>query len=193
MNGDYWWFRALALLMFVVLHVYWRIADKGLDNFFQRGRVSLNNCLNKSALSYFQFIVVLQLLGVILFQLPTLPPFVPLTGLTIMFIGLLLCLSARHALGKNWTNAKDYHTKNPSQLITRGIYASIRHPIYLGVTLMITGGELITANALIILLPLVYIWAYQQAKREEVLLTNHFGNTFIAYQNATAMFIPHVF
>lgn len=190
-NPDYL-VRLVAIFLFIVLHAYWRIADKGIGDVFEFKTRSFKDIFNKPALSYFQVIVVMQLLGINILPLKYFNYFQQLLGLVIMLLGLILCITARRTLGDNWTNAKDYEAKKTHSLVTNGIYGVIRHPIYLGVTLIITGGEVVSTSYLIIFLPFVYYWVYKQAKKEEVMLGDYFGRKYQKYLKSTSMFIPSI-
>ena len=55
----------------------------------------------------------------------------------VTFLGLLLTLWARVVLGGNWSSGVAF--KEQHELIERGPYAYVRHPIYSGVLLMFLG------------------------------------------------------
>ena len=125
--------RIVAITLFIILHSYWRLKDKGIEKALDFGKNPLQSIFHKSALSYAQVIVLLQLTGLRIFPFPSFPPVLQLVTVSVSVTGLTICIVARRALGNNWINAKDYQLcKNP-QLVTNGVYTYIRHPIYLGV------------------------------------------------------------
>src|SRR6266852_5383984 len=58
-------------------------------------------------------------------------------GLTLTAAGLLLCIWARRTLGDYWSDKVALRVDH--QLIRRGAYAHLRHPIYSGVLLAVVG------------------------------------------------------
>ena len=136
--------------------------------------------------------VLLQLIGLEILPLPSLHPILQIVAITLSCTGLALCITARHTLGNNWTNAKDYEQANNHRLVTIGIYRYIRHPIYVGLIIMLTGAEMLAQSYLIVLLPLVYLWTYRQAKKEENMLLERFRGQFTAYKAKTKIFVPYI-
>lgn len=191
MNDLNFYFRITAILVFAILHSYWRIADKGFSKALEF-KNPLASLFEKSFLSYAQFIVVLQLAGLSLFPKPQFPIIIQVLAILVCFTGLVVCIAARRTLGKNWTNAKDYKNSSTAHLVSSGIYSYIRHPIYLGLSLVFTGSEILANSYLIILLPLLYFWFYNQAKKEEGLLLVRFGKQYKNYLSKTKMFLPYL-
>ncbi len=60
-----------------------------------------------------------------------------ITGVTINIAGLFLWWSARLTLGKNWSTG--FGRPQIKQLVTRGIYSKINHPLYWGINLTLIG------------------------------------------------------
>lgn len=52
------------------------------------------------------------------------------TGAVLCVAGLAFCIWARFTLGRNWSGVVTF--KGGHELITRGPYALVRHPIYTG-------------------------------------------------------------
>jgi protein-S-isoprenylcysteine O-methyltransferase Ste14 len=104
-------------------------------------------------------------------------------------LGLLFAVWARLILGTNWSGSVTIKTNH--QLIRRGPYRWIRHPIYTGMlaallaTAMIQGllsGMVGFAFALLAL--------YRKARREESFLAQEFGEGFVEHRQHTGMFLP---
>lgn len=71
-------------------------------------------------------------------------------------------------------------------LVTTGVYAKIRHPMYTGIILMHLGFPLLTAAALTLLsaalwIPLILLWRHW----EEVRLEERFGDEYRRYRART--------
>ena len=106
--------------------------------------------------------------------------------------GLMVAIAARRTLAGNWSRAVAF--KEDHELITTGLYRSVRHPIYTGVLLMILGTALCvgTPSAGIgFLIMVLAIWFKLRA--EEALLSEHFPREYPAYKDRTKALIPHVF
>jgi protein-S-isoprenylcysteine O-methyltransferase Ste14 len=86
-----------------------------------------------------------------------------------------------------------YWSKEEGQgrLVTRGIYAYIRHPQYTGF-MLITLGMLFEWSTLPVLImwPILVYMYYRLAKREEADMEAEFGETYRYYKATTSMFIP---
>jgi protein-S-isoprenylcysteine O-methyltransferase len=95
--------------------------------------------------------------------------------------GLFVALWARTVLGRNWSGAivlKEHH-----DLIDRGPYAFVRHPIYTGVLLMVLGVvTLAGTTAGVILFATMVSGLIVKAQREERLLTKHFPEAYPLYR-----------
>ena len=106
--------------------------------------------------------------------------------------GLVVAIVARRTLAGNWSRAVAF--KEDHELITRGLYRYVRHPIYTGILLMILGTALFVGTPsagigfLIIVLALWF-----KLRAEEELLTDHFPREYPAYRNRTKALIPFVF
>lgn len=78
---------------------------------------------------------------------------VGLLGLTGVYVGIITFRRARTAI---------YPNRPASQIVSHGIYAHTRNPMYVGFTLVYLGGVLLLASAgALMLLPLVLILLYR--------------------------------
>jgi protein-S-isoprenylcysteine O-methyltransferase Ste14 len=114
------------------------------------------------------------------------------------YLGLLLCCSgvsvrllALNTLGEYFSA---YVTLQPNhRLVRHGIYASIRHPLYLSLLLAPTGVALVFASSLALpILALAAIFVLDRIRKEEKLLAAHFGLVFEDYRRCTWKLIPLV-
>jgi protein-S-isoprenylcysteine O-methyltransferase Ste14 len=110
-------------------------------------------------------------------------------GVPITAAGLLVCIWARRTLGEYWTDK--VALKVDHQLIRRGPYAYLRHPIYSGVLLAIAGTALAIGEWRgLIALFLLGTNYFVKAKREEWLLAARFGDDFIEYKQQAGFLTP---
>ena|ERR1039458_3617128 len=109
-----------------------------------------------------------------------------------VLIGLIIALWARTILGGNWSASVTF--KEDHELIERGPYRFVRHPIYTSILLMILGTAIISGRAgpflALIICFLVY---WQRLRQEEALLTKHFPETYPGYKSRTKALIPFLF
>jgi len=110
-------------------------------------------------------------------------------GLALTAAGLLLCVWARRTLGKFWSD--EVALKVDHQLIRRGPYAHLRHPIYSGVLLAVAG----TAVAIgewrgVVALALLGANYFVKAKREDRILASRFGESFAEYKRQAGFLLP---
>ena len=93
--------------------------------------------------------------------------------------GLSGVVTFRHA--KTTVNPLKPHA---SSLVTWGVYAISRNPMYLGGLIMLLGWAIFLSNALAFLFLPVYVLYLNrfQIAPEERVLTSLFGETYVAYQ-----------
>jgi len=114
-----------------------------------------------------------------------------LLGLSIFFAGLIIGIFAllRNRLGNFNIQPK---MKENAELITTGIYAYVRHPMYLSVILMMFGVVVSSPTLLEVLLLLVLIGVLLlKAKKEEEIWSQE-SEAYVAYKKRTKLFIPFV-
>ena len=111
-------------------------------------------------------------------------------GVVLCALGVGLAIVARSYLGRNW--GLPMSRKEDPELVTRGPYAVVRHPIYSGMLLALLGSAI--GDSLFWLLPLVLGGAYflYSARREEKLMIAHFPAQYPAYMQRTKMLLPFV-
>ncbi|MHB1835925.1 MAG: methyltransferase family protein [Solirubrobacteraceae bacterium] len=109
-------------------------------------------------------------------------------GAAMMFCGLGVAIWARVVLGRNW--GMPMTQKDEPELVTRGPYASVRHPIYSGLLLAFLGTALATSlYGLIIAVVLGGSFVYA-ATVEERNLAATFPGAYPKYRATTKMLIP---
>jgi protein-S-isoprenylcysteine O-methyltransferase Ste14 len=109
----------------------------------------------------------------------------------LVILGLIIAIMARKTLADNWSGSVTF--KKNHELITKGIYHYIRHPIYTGVLLMFLGSAILfdTVGALIgFVIIVVTFWL--KLKQEEELMTKHFGKEYTKYKQQVKALIPFI-
>lgn len=113
-------------------------------------------------------------------------------GTMVYTTGLLTALAARFQLGENWSNIEEGRILQGQHVVATGIYAYVRHPIYIGDLLLLLGLELALNSWLVVgvlaMAPIVIAKAF---KEEQMLVAELHG--YEAYRRSSKRFIPFVF
>lgn len=113
-------------------------------------------------------------------------------GVFITILGLLIAIIARKTLADNWSS--NIELKKDHELITKGIYKYVRHPIYTGLLLMGVGSILVLQSLLVVLFFVVMItFLIFKLKKEEILLLKHFPKDYQEYMKKTKALIPLIY
>lgn len=116
-------------------------------------------------------------------------PAVAVIGLSLTVGGLFFAVWARIALGANWSGTVTI--KSGHNLIRRGPYRWIRHPIYTGLLISLVGTVMLQGELRAFLGFVLALFAlYRKAKREERFLAEEFGEGFAEHSRHTGMFLP---
>jgi protein-S-isoprenylcysteine O-methyltransferase Ste14 len=111
-------------------------------------------------------------------------------GLALSVLGVAFSLWAIVTLGRHYDLVPEVHEDH--ELIRRGPYALVRHPVYTGLALHFVGVCLATGNALLIAgtLLLSFPAFYLRARAEEALLRERFGAEYEKYAREVPMLVP---
>ncbi len=111
-------------------------------------------------------------------------------GAGITLVGVGTAISARFTLGRNWGMPMTERVE--PELVTSGVYAYIRHPIYTGFMFGMIGAAI--GESVVWLIPLVASAPYYfySAKREEKLMLRLFPDEYPAYRARTRGFLPWI-
>jgi protein-S-isoprenylcysteine O-methyltransferase Ste14 len=111
------------------------------------------------------------------------------TGIALCIVGLAFCIWARFTLGQNWSGMVTL--KGGHELITRGPYALVRHPIYTGLLTMFVATVLVLGHvAGILAMPLVFVSIWIKLRHEEKLMLQKFPDQYAAYQRRVKRLVP---
>jgi protein-S-isoprenylcysteine O-methyltransferase Ste14 len=115
-----------------------------------------------------------------------------LTGCLLAVAGAALVLRSRIALGPAWSLAPK--ADDAKGVVTTGPYRLVRHPIYLGLSMLAAGTALAFASwpaFLVVLAGIVPTFAWRAAA-EEKLLAGTFGERYARYRKQTKPIIPRL-
>jgi protein-S-isoprenylcysteine O-methyltransferase Ste14 len=106
--------------------------------------------------------------------------------------GLATLVWARFTLGTNWSATVTF--REGHELVERGPYRFVRHPIYTGFLLMVAGSATVLGNLSGLLALLIcFLGHWWKLRREEALLTKHFPDSYPHYKIRTKALIPFIF
>jgi protein-S-isoprenylcysteine O-methyltransferase Ste14 len=111
-------------------------------------------------------------------------------GVLLSVVGVAFSLWAILALGRHYDLVLEVHEDH--ELVRRGPYALVRHPVYSGLALhfaglcLATGNWLLIAGTLLVSFPAFYL----RARAEERLLRERFGAEYEKYARHVPMLVP---
>ena len=112
-------------------------------------------------------------------------------SVVLLIAGQLFAVWARDILGRNWSGTVT--VKEDHELIQTGPYRLVRHPIYTGLLLALTGSALAQdrwSSVLAVVLVFVSFWI--KLLREEAWMRETFGEKYDAYCARTKRLVPFV-
>lgn len=105
--------------------------------------------------------------------------------------GIAFAIWARYHLGKNWSG--DVAIREDHKLIRTGPYARLRHPIYTGLLVALSGTALwVGKYRALVALGMFVIGFARKAKKEEAFLAQEFGPAFEEHKRLTGFFLPRL-
>lgn len=119
------------------------------------------------------------------------PAVLRVIGTIIYTFGLLTAIAARFQLGENWANIETGQVLERQQVVAKGVYGFIRHPIYTGDLLLLLGLELALNSWLVAGILLLAPIVLRQAVKEEKMLVRNLPG-YDVYCARTKRFIPFV-
>lgn len=146
---------------------------------------------------FFTLFFLISIAITFFFNLPWYFPFPRFWGIMIGMIllafGFFILGSALRTLKIKRAFGKEiYKSKAESKLITTGIYAYTRNPVYLGSILLFLGWFFIFLFTFLLIMTFLFmILFYFVAKWEEKELYERFGNEYLQYKQKVPFFIPY--
>ena len=113
-------------------------------------------------------------------------------GCAVAVTGSAVVWKSRSALGPAWSLVPK--AGDQTGVVTSGPYRLVRHPIYLGLSVLAVGQAVAFGSAPALLIALVcvipsFLW---RAREEERFLISVFGEQYLSYRRATRMIVPYV-
>lgn len=113
-------------------------------------------------------------------------------GAVILTVAVWLFGRSHTDLGRNWSPSLQLREEH--ELVTKGVYRSIRHPMYASMWLWGVAQALLLQNwvagwaSMVLFLPLYLL----RVSREEQMMLDEFGEEYRAYMRRTGRIIPRV-
>ena len=105
--------------------------------------------------------------------------------------GLGFCFWARAVLGRNWSGTVTL--KEDHELIVRGPYRLVRHPIYTGLLAMLVATAILQGHLTgLIGFILVFVSLWIKLSNEEELMRKQFPDQYATYQEQVKRIIPFI-
>jgi protein-S-isoprenylcysteine O-methyltransferase Ste14 len=113
-------------------------------------------------------------------------------GVACLVVGLWLFYRSHADLGAYWSVTLEVRENH--QLITHGVYQSVRHPMYSALLVYAIGQALVLPNWVAgpaYLLVIAILFSFRVGPEEKMMLET-FGDKYSAYMKKTKLLIPHV-
>lgn len=132
---------------------------------------------------------ILGFLALLLLALPPTTPFYSLSALLLILLGIVIRIEARRSIGEHSRGS----SLTADYLVNTGIYAYLRHPLYLS-NMMIGCGFILTHLGWIttsfIFAFVLILFIYFLSVLEDRFLYTQFGETWLAWKDKTNAFFP---
>jgi protein-S-isoprenylcysteine O-methyltransferase Ste14 len=120
-----------------------------------------------------------------------LTPAVQAAGLALTILGCGFAIWARVTLGSNWSGLPN--VKREHELIVKGPYKLVRHPIYSGLLLALAGTAIAADRSAWVLSLVLFAASYAvKMRQEEQLMMQTFPQDYPAYRRRVKALIPGV-
>jgi protein-S-isoprenylcysteine O-methyltransferase Ste14 len=109
-------------------------------------------------------------------------------GVSLCFVGLTLFLLSLVSFGRSFRVGIDID--HPDKLVTTGVFAFSRNPIYVAVGFVLLGQFLVFPNWIVLVYLAAGIWlVHRQVLREEAFLREQYGQGYAEYCNRVRRYL----
>jgi protein-S-isoprenylcysteine O-methyltransferase Ste14 len=181
-----------ALFFGLVLHkAIWEILKRADPPAHRRSALPLGPRLVKIVKILVLAFLLVQALFLDILPISGAPAQLHIVGGVFYLLGLSLAIAGRMQLGRNWLDLENFAVRPTQTIVDRGIYRYVRHPIYTGDVLLVTGLELVLRSWLVLAVVPLALVIVKQVLAEETLLSRAFPS-YARYCAETKRFIPFV-
>ena len=185
-NWRYW----LVLAIWAVWELYWGISSRRVKRAASKEPLATRIPVLMGLVLGFVLLLAPGWLGYFFGQrfLPADDAFY-FTGLAVLLFGVYWAFWARYTLGSNWSGRVTI--KEDHELVVRGPYRFVRHPIYTGVLFAYAGTTLALGQVgnLFAIAVMVGVFAHK-IRLEEKVLDQHFGSRYADYRKTAKTLVP---
>jgi protein-S-isoprenylcysteine O-methyltransferase Ste14 len=110
------------------------------------------------------------------------------SGVVLCFVGVSVLPLSLVSFGKSFRVGID--VDHPDRLVTTGIFAVSRNPIYVGFAFVLLGQFLVFPNWVLLIYLMAGIWLFhRQVFREEEFLGKHYGQEYVEYSKRVRRYL----
>lgn len=182
--------RLLLFLGLVAHKAVWEVLKRA-DRLQRPATVPLQLRLVKALKIVVLAFLLVQTLFLEIAPISAAPGRLQVLGGALYLLGLGLAIAARVQLGRNWLDLESFDVLPSQTIVDRGIYRYVRHPIYTGDLLLVTGLELALNSWLVLAVVPLAAFVVRQVMAEETLLSRTLPS-YARYCAETKRFIPFV-
>ncbi|HUK79461.1 MAG TPA: isoprenylcysteine carboxylmethyltransferase family protein [Nitrososphaerales archaeon] len=187
------WFLAAGYSIIVAFFIIQRLLRRTKDaKSFKRGVYDRGNMILIGGATGIGILVpvVVDVLGVGIFAMSIAAGFV---ALLVMLLGVGTRIWAAVTLGNYYTTT--LMVAEGQRVVTKGPYAWVRHPGYLGEVLIWTGLGVLSSSLIVALwLPIMFVVVIlYRISSEERMLVKELGDDYVKYQRKTRKLVPFVY
>jgi protein-S-isoprenylcysteine O-methyltransferase Ste14 len=112
-------------------------------------------------------------------------------GLAVTVVGAVFAIWSRVTLGRNWSSVPQ--VKEQHELVVKGPYRIVRHPIYTGLILAVTGTALAQDRGIwLFMVALIFASYWLKIRVEERLMMETFPEAYPEYRRRVKALIPGI-
>merc|ERR1712013_64978 len=115
-------------------------------------------------------------------------------GLSLVIAGQGIRSAAEFTAGSNFTHLGAVDKRSEHRLVTKGIYAKLRHPSYFGYFIWAIGTQMLLGNPFCTVAYAAVTWKFfsERIEFEERFLVEFFGAEYTKYRAVTPVGIPFI-
>lgn len=180
-----------AILLWLVFSIYWTIASKNSAK-AQSSESKASAAFHQIVLNVALLLLFIPVPGLTGWFLPRRFYFLVVVGAVVQAAFILLAVSARRHLGRNWS--VEVRIGEGHELVRTGPYRTLRHPIYTAMLGMFAGSAVASSQYHALLAVAILVIAYLRKTRlEENIMRETFGVEWDSYQQNTWRLVPLLF
>ena len=181
----------VLLVIYSLVALVWRSFLHRRRNGDSASRLAATTSSGKVAAALMIAAHGLAFLGVVTRATATAASLVAL-GVAVFAVGFVLVVRAQAAMGASWRVGVDPNEQ--TELVTQGLFTTVRNPIFSGMTLCLTGAALASSSSIAAFAVVAFVVGVELQVRfvEEPYLLRVHGQSFTSYARRTGRFVPRL-